>query len=78
MICPNCDHDGPRVLMRRALLPQREFPFVEFPRLCRRCRRELRVGPGNRVLMALLGLALLAAVTAAGLGVVCLLQHTLP
>jgi len=78
VICPNCDHDGPRTLMRHALLSRREFPFVEFPRLCKRCRRELRVGPGNRVLILLLGLTLLAAVAAAGFEIVCLLQRLTP
>ena len=74
MICPNCDHDGPRNLMRRVLLTRPEFPFVEFPRVCTRCRRELGVGHGNRVLILLLALGVVAVVAAAGFGIVTLLQ----
>ncbi len=78
VVCPNCDHDGPRKLIRHVLLSRRTFPFVEFPRLCPRCRRELGVGPGNRVLIVLFILSIIAAVAAVGFGIVTLLQCLIP
>ena len=64
MICDHCGHDRPEHRIRLLVLYHWGWPPIEFPMVCRDCRRDLVGGFADRVglvLSAVVGLAVLSA-----------------
>ncbi len=74
MICDRCGEDRVRGDMWLLAFPRAGWPPIRFARVCRGCREELRWSKLNRALLYVCCLALLAAVAAAGAGIVYLIQ----
>jgi hypothetical protein len=74
VICDSCGHDSPKHHVKLVAFLRVGWPPIELSQLCATCRRELHIGLWNRLLLGILGVAVLVAIAAAGFGVVCLIQ----